>query len=79
MDKSREERLKKLKESEGYKKNAEEYVKARKGKDTNKALKVDALMRAMEQDQLGPLKSDELEKLKDKKKPKKKSLLDLFS
>lgn len=77
MDKSREERLKKLQESEGYKKNAEEYVKARKGKDADKALKVDALMKAMEQDQLGPLQSEELEKLKEKKK-KKKSALDLL-
>lgn len=78
MDKTREERLKKLQESSGYQKNAEEYKKARKNKDMDKALKVDALMKAMEQDQVGPLKSEELEALQQKKKKKKKSLLDLF-
>lgn len=75
MDKTREERLKKLKESEGYKKALAEYIPAYRNMHTNenvnKALKLDALLRAMEQDQLGPLKSEELEALKKKKKKKR--------
>lgn len=78
MDKMRAERLKKLQGQEGYQKNLKEYKDSLEKKDADKTLKIDALLRAMEQDVVGPLKSEELEKMKGQKKKKKKSLLDLF-
>ena len=71
-------RLKKIKERDDYKKLESEYVtKAQEAKkDTKKvgdAMRVDALLRALESDALGPLKSEELEKLKKKPRQKKTS------
>lgn len=67
MDKLMKKREEELKKNPNYRKNEEEYVKARKSKDSMKALKIADFLSAMEQDKLGPLKSEELEKLKKKK------------
>lgn len=79
MDRKVKERMEKIKKKPGYEKLSKEFDQAtvdakrsgwKKDKVDN-ALRVDALLRALESDALGPLQSEELEKLKKKPRQRK--------